>query len=248
MRLPAAVTQPRGIALAGLCAAIAAVSMPLRGGGSRGTSPPPRYKSNRPFFEDVEQRLKAVRPSKAGTPTREFLYASYSLISIFDALAGMGMVKSDMIGNCDKIWRHMDAPDEQTLEAMCDAEIEKFGGDVDKAWRVDGSVCNSLLWLKRALRLVEGIMKALLKKPAKSMKECCNLAYAGSLKKYHNFVMKGAFGVAVNAAPDRDEFLLKLAPGSPGDVALKSISKLLPTFTKHLDAIETFLTSRKIER
>ena len=280
---------PRGAAVT-LALAIAAYSSPVfrKGGGLKGSTPPPRTKSNRPFFEETEQRLKAVRPSKAGVPTREFIHASYALIRIFDSLSGMSMVKSDMVGNCDKIWKHMTMPDEQTLEAMCDAEIAAFGGNVDKAWRVDGSVCNSLLWLKRAvsqpisirrpfdcrlallpcpfplpvtnpdaagstptspqLRLVEGIMKALLKKPAKTMKECCNAAYAASLKRHHNFVMKSAFSVAVNAAPSRDEFLGKLAPGAGAEAALKTLARLQPMFTKQLDAVESYLVARKIEK
>ena len=249
MRLPNAAT-PRGAAVT-LALAIAAYSSPIfrkGGGSSAGGTPPPRTKSNKPFFEDMERTLKAIKPSKAGVPTREFLHASYALIRIFDSLAGMGMVKSDMIGNCDKIWKHMTAPDEQTLEEMCDAEIAAFDGNVDKAWKVDGSVCNSLLWLKRALRLVEGIMKAILKKPAKSMKECCNAAYAASLKRHHNFVMKSAFSVAVNAAPSREEFLGKLAPGSGSDAALKTLARLQPMFTKQLDVVESYLLARKIEK
>ena len=248
MRLPAA-TSPASIALATVIALAAYSSPALRRGSSHvGSTPPPRSHSQKPFFERAEASLKAVRPSKAGVPTREFLHASYSIITIFDALAGMGMVKNDMLGNCDKIWRHMTSPDTQTLEAMCDAEIDSFGGDVDKAWRVDGSVCNSLLWLKRALRLVEGIMKALLKTPAKTMKECCDAAYASSLKKYHNFVMKSAFSVAVNAAPSREEFLDKLAPSAGADEAIKTLAKLQPTFSKLLDTVETYLLSRKIEK
>ena len=93
-----------------------------------------------------------------------------------------------------------------------------------------------------------GLGAALLKKPAKTMKECCNAAYAASLKRHHNFVMKSAFSVAVNAAPSREEFLGKLAPSAGAEAALKTLARLQPMFTKQLDAVESYLVARKIER
>ena len=103
-------------------------------------------------------------------------------------------------------------------------------------------------WLKRALRLIEGILAELVKSSAKSMRDCCTAAYARSLKKHHNVVMRSAFGVAVNAAPDRAEFMRKLAPRDKEAAALKTVSRLMPQFSKHLNAIEQFLEARKIER
>jgi hypothetical protein len=239
----------------GVCCAIAAIClyqvMPQTSSARGGSGAPPRVKGNNPFFEEVEGRLKAVRSrSSKGVPTVELLYLSYAIISIFDAMPGMGMVKSDMLGNCDKIWRHLggegNAP---TLEDMVAAELEALAGDSERARKRDGSVCNSLLWLKRALRLVEGILQELLAHPTKSMKDCTAAAYATSLKRHHNMVMKGAFGVAVNAAPGREDFISKLAgPKSTPEAAVKSLGKLLPSLSKLLESTEQLLVRSKIER
>ena len=46
-----------------------------------------------------------VRPNSGGVPAREFLTAAYGIITLFDSLPGMGVVKSDMLGNADALWR-----------------------------------------------------------------------------------------------------------------------------------------------
>ena len=251
MRLDAvdlvAAAPRKSLALAGVAAICASLVLPaLRGPGASAVGPPPRDALRRPVLTEVEERLKLVRRSSAGVPCLEFLRASYAIISIFDALPGMGMVKSDMLGNCDKIWRHQTA-EPRTLQQMCVAEIEALGGDADQARKRDGSVCNSLLWLKRALRLIDGILKGLVRDATASMRDCCTSAYASSLKKYHNVVMRSAFGVAVNAAPSRAEFMRKLAPASTEAASLKTIGRLLASFSTLLDAIEGFLKEKRIE-
>ena len=242
--------DPRSaLTLAGV-AVFCAYSIPSMrgGGGTGGLGAPPREKLRRPVLVEVEERLKRVRTTSAGVPTLEFLRVSYAIVTIFDAIPGMGMVKSDLIGNADKIWRHQIPGEPLTLQAMCDAEIDALGGDADAARKRDGSVCNSLLWLKRALRLIEGILIELTKHRHKPMKDCCQAAYASSLKRFHNMVMRSAFGVAVNAAPPRANFLDTLNPGVAEAATLGTIGKLLPTISKLLDRIEGHLVERKIER
>ena len=61
-------------------------------------------------------------------PSLEFLRAASAIIAVFDALPGMGMVKKDMIGNVDKIWRHQTSG-RKTLQQMCLLEIDEFGAE-----------------------------------------------------------------------------------------------------------------------
>ena len=242
--------EPRSaLTLAGVVA-FCAYSIPsLRGPTETGgLGAPPREKLRGPVLSEVEDRLKRVRTTSSGVPCLEFLRASYAIVTIFDAIPGMGMVKGDMLGNVDKIWRHQQVGAALSLQAMCDSEIDALGGDADVARKRDGSVCNSLLWLKRALRLVEGILLELTRHKLKSMKECCNAAYATSLKKHHNMVLRSAFGVAVNAAPSRTAVLETLNPRVGEAPTLATISKLLPRYTSMLNTVEAYLTERKIER
>ena len=156
------------------------------------------------------------------------------------------MVKSDMIGNTDSIWRHTTGASGETLDALCNVEVEAVG--TKKAFSTDGSVSTSLLWLRRALGFIEAIMKALIQKPVKSMKACCHDAYQTSLARYHNVLMKSAFKVAVNAAPNRVDFLRTLAPTSTTEAALDTLGRLLPSFSKLLSAVDHLLRAQGIQK
>ena len=159
------------------------------------------------------------------------------------------MVKSDMVGNADKMWKHLadTAKQGKTIEELMDAEI-KDGGD--KAKSKEGTVCLAMLWLKRALKLVEGILKEMLANPTKKLTECVQTAYDGSLKKAHNFVMRGTFSVGVKAAPNRETFMKKLFPASSDPEAeLKKLGeKDVPKLTLILTTIETYQTKNGIEK
>ena len=106
----------------------------------------------------------------------------------------MGIVKSDLLGNADSLWR-LHTPG-ATLQHMCDAELEALGGGpgcraaAKKASRRDGSACTSLLWLCRALRLIEALLLELVKPLQASLKECVTAGYAHSLRKHHNALVR----------------------------------------------------------
>eukprot|EP00967_Tisochrysis_lutea_P069915 scaffold92057_cov33-Tisochrysis_lutea.AAC.2 len=150
--LISALGAPRAAALV-LAAAALLLGPRLLSPPSDVPSPPPRLRLSRPFLDEAALVLAAVHTSSRGVPAQSFLMASYSIITIFDSLPGMGVVKADMLGNADALWRLANPAD--TLEEMCDRELESFGG-MDKhvaarrAAHTDGSACTSLLWLKYA--------------------------------------------------------------------------------------------------
>ena len=94
-------------------------------------------------------------------PCKEFVEAANAIIAIFDSLSGMGPVQKDMVGNAKHIERHLEAMPGRSVQAMCEAELEAAGGDFKKVNK-DGTMCCSLLWLKRALRMIEGCARAAL--------------------------------------------------------------------------------------
>ena len=59
--------------------------------GSMG--PPPRLVLSRPILVECEDRLKKVRIRTNDMPSREFLLAAYVMVTIFDVMPGMGVVK-----------------------------------------------------------------------------------------------------------------------------------------------------------
>mmetsp|Transcript_50926 Transcript_50926/g.164949 ORF Transcript_50926/g.164949 Transcript_50926/m.164949 type:complete len:259 (-) Transcript_50926:163-939(-) len=257
MGLSIEVPQPRSsFVLAVAAAAAFTVPRALSGRGGDGVAgPPPRVKLKRPLLEEMPDTLKALRrasPSSGGVPAREFLSAAYTLITIFDALPGMGIVKSDLLGNADSLWR-LHTPG-ATLQQMCDAELEALGGGpgcraaAKEASRRDGSACTSLLWLCRALRFIEALLLELLKPLQASLKECVTAGYAHSLRKHHNALVRGVFAAAVNAAPQRAAFVAAIAPSGASDAeAMRTVSKLLPDFSRPLDALGKYLRDRHLE-
>eukprot|EP00965_Chrysotila_dentata_P227606 6196115-Pleurochrysis_carterae.AAC.2 len=57
------------------------------------------------WLEDsqVLSKWKAVTLTETGVPAKPFLTAAKAIISLFDLIAGMGMVKGDMVGNAETL-------------------------------------------------------------------------------------------------------------------------------------------------
>lgn len=63
-------------------------------------------------------------------------------------------------------------------------------------------------------------------------------AYEASLKQYHNFVVKGAFAVAMKACPYRKDFFAKL--GSPPERVDEELHKWLDALEKIVKQLQDF--------
>ena len=154
------------------------------------------------FFEETLPKWAAVAESDAfasgqQVPCKLFLDATVQLIKIFDSIYGMGMVKDDIDGNRAKIEANLlklpaDAQPTATLQSMCRAELAATKGDAAAA-SVEGSTCLAILWLKRALLLVEGMLEALVADAKAELADCVNKGYEKGLKMHHNMIMKGVF-------------------------------------------------------
>lgn len=174
-----------------------------------------------------------------------FVEASLTIISIFDMISGMGTAKGDMVGNATTLQRaaasggSLKALVEAELAGKSDTEVKKIVGDGKTA------TC-ALLWLVRALTFIKVMLELMVANPTMSMKDCVYKGYEGSLKPYHNMIVKGVFSAAVNMAPKREDFVLKLA-GSEED-AMAAFKELLPIFTGLLDANRDYLKSKGIEK
>lgn len=161
----------------------------------------PRDPSLMSFFEETLPKWAAVAESDAfasgqQVPCKLFLDATVQLIKIFDSIYGMGMVKDDIDGNRAKIEANLlklpaDAQPTATLQSMCRAELGAAKGAA--AASVEGSTCLAILWLKRALLLVEGMLEALVADAKAELADCVNKGYEKGLKMHHNMIMKGVF-------------------------------------------------------
>lgn len=186
-------------------------------------------------------------------PAEQFADAALTLINVFDLISGMGMAKSDMVGNATTVLKAAQAKPGSTLQTLISDECDGQDDGKIKKISTDGktSTC-ALLWLVRALYFILKMLEPLVADSSKSLSACVLAGYDVSLKPHHGFMVKSTFQVAVKAAPSRDKFMKQLAPTDEevtGDInkvkdpvatLLESLnSKLKAVSTKHLTAYES---------
>ncbi|KAF8070796.1 glycolipid transfer protein domain-containing protein [Lyophyllum atratum] len=187
-----------------------------------------------PYLDTVKS-FADVPITDAGVDTLAFLEAAQGLVGLFDLLgsAAFSMVQSDLKGNIAKVRARYDAVPAQsaTLEELVENEkTEK------KRTATEG-----LLWLLRGLSFT---CKALQNSQANQSEELAaafTKSYEGTLKKFHNFVVKGIFSVAMKACPYRADFYTKLA-ADPAGGAPASQEKLNEELDRWLVALAAIIS------
>lgn len=152
-----------------------------------------------PFIDTVKVSFADV-PTTPGIDTTSFLEASEALVGLFDILGStaFGPVKSDLNGNITKLRkRYGEAPDKSaTLQSLVLAERAEKKKDATEG----------LVWLLRGLDFTAKGIRHNLENPTEELAASFQHAYDGTLKKHHNFVVKGIFTVALKATPYRKDF------------------------------------------
>ncbi|KAI0012452.1 het-c [Xylariaceae sp. FL0662B] len=147
--------------------------------------------------------------------TTEFLEASESLTTIFDALGSVAFspVKSDMLGNVKKIRDRQNAApaDSATLQALVLNELK-----TKKHVAAEG-----LLWLVRGLEFTCIALSQNLAQDAEELSTSFRNAYGNTLKPHHGILIKPVFSAAMSACPYRKDFYPKL-----GDDQAKVVADL----------------------
>ncbi|KAF3082135.1 hypothetical protein TWF225_007631 [Orbilia oligospora] len=178
------------------------------------------------FIAGVKVSFKDV-PTTPGVDTVSFLGASESLVGLFDILGStsFGPVKSDLNGNIAKLQKRYDAAKEKsgTLQELVLAERAEKKKDATEG----------LVWLLRGLDFTAKGIRHNLDNPTEELATSFQHAYDGTLKQYHNFVVKGIFSVAMKATPYRKDFYPKV-----GDEA--SIKEWLEALEKNVSILQNF--------
>jgi hypothetical protein len=137
--------------------------------------------------------------------TIPFLAASEVLVKLLDTLgAAFSPVKNDIQGNIKKIrTRHDAAPEKsKTLQSLVLAERAEKGKNATEA----------LLWLKRGLEFTSLALRYNINSN-EELSSSFTKAYGETLSKFHSFLIRPIFSVAMNACPSRVNFYAKLADG-----------------------------------
>ncbi|KAG8740914.1 hypothetical protein FRC10_003573 [Ceratobasidium sp. 414] len=140
------------------------------------------------------------------------------------------MVQSDLRGNIAKLRVR------QTSHPAESVTLEKL---VENEWKEKKRpATEGLMWLLRGLAFT---CVALQKSQANNEDELSmsfSSSYEATLKPHHNFVVKGAFAVAMKACPYRKDFYEKL--GSPPEKVHEELDKWLDALHKVVTRMEKF--------
>ncbi|EGO00322.1 hypothetical protein SERLA73DRAFT_136112 [Serpula lacrymans var. lacrymans S7.3] len=186
-----------------------------------------------PFLESVKS-FADVPITDAGVDTLAFLEAATGLVGLFDLLGStaFAVVQSDIKGNITKVRARYDAAPAQSVTLE---ELVKNEQGEKKRTATEG-----LMWLIRGLSFT---CKALQNAQANQNHELVaafTKGYEDSLKKFHNFVVKSIFSVAMKACPYRKDFYAKLAADPQGGPSVPE-AKLHEELNEWLAGLDTIV-------
>ncbi|KAJ2917800.1 hypothetical protein MD484_g2661, partial [Candolleomyces efflorescens] len=162
-----------------------------------------------PYLESVKS-FADVPISDAGVDTAAFLEAADGLVGLFDLFesAAFVIVQNDIKGNILKVrTRFLTNPEtNKTLELL----VENEKGEKKRI------ATEGLMWLLRGLSFTCKGLQLTQANATTELTEAFTKAYEATLKQFHNFVVKGAFALAMKACPYRAAFYTKLASDPAG--------------------------------
>jgi len=186
-----------------------------------------------PYLETVKS-FADVPITDAGVDTMSFLQASDGLVGLFDLLgsAAFSVVQSDLKGNIAKVRARYEAT--PILSATLESLVENEKGEKKR------TATEGLLWLLRGLSFTCKALENAQSNKTEELSAAFTNSYESTLKKFHNFVVKGIFSVAMKACPYRADFYAKLAADPDGGEPA-SQAKLNEELDKWLAALSTIV-------
>merc|ERR1711939_555922 len=149
--------------------------------------------ADKTYFEMVKRPFQDVPITDEGVDTVAFLEACEDLVKLFDILGSTAFapVQSDMNGNIKKIReRFLATPDRSnTLEKL----VENEKGEKKR------TATEGLMWLLRGLDFTAQSLARNQENPTEELSVSFTKGYEATLRKFHNFIVKGIFSVAIKA-------------------------------------------------
>eukprot|EP00931_Biecheleriopsis_adriatica_P038333 TRINITY_DN21962_c0_g1_i1.p1 TRINITY_DN21962_c0_g1~~TRINITY_DN21962_c0_g1_i1.p1 ORF type:complete len:493 (-),score=92.64 TRINITY_DN21962_c0_g1_i1:69-1547(-) len=196
------------------------------------------------ILDDVVSAWHAVAVSDDGVSASGFTEAAFATIVVFDSFGKvLSQMKQDMRGNIDMITNNLEKRHGVTLEVMIDEEATQAGSFAGA--NKHGNATTGVLWLTRALRLLERTLIELVNDCEKSLSQCVRVAYESTLKPHHNWLTRNVVSTGLLAAPSRSSFMATLS-ADPG-AALSSIQALLEVYSPVLCRVHSYLCTCGLE-
>ncbi|CDR46477.1 CYFA0S23e01376g1_1 [Cyberlindnera fabianii] len=184
------------------------------------------------FFDQQKKSFTEVPITDSKISTSEFLEATEGLIKLFDLLGSSAftVVQNDLKGNVDKIRARLLATPDKSSNLQ-DLVINEKAEKATKATQ-------GLLWLSRGLQFTAQAMRETVDNPDLELVKTFTDAYGKTLSKYHSFVVKPVFKLAMKACPYRKDFFAKL--GEDQQKVLTQLNEWLAALEKIVAIIFAF--------
>lgn len=172
---------------------------------------------------------------------KPFLDVCRLILPVIDKLgASFMLVKSDVQGNIDRLDQRMNT-DPKTYENLFAIVLsEVAAGDYN-----DSSSCTKgLLWLKRAMEFVLGILASLDADPHQPLPDIVKDTYTSTLYQFHGFLVSSAFTVAFQFLPAREAFYHNVGVN---DSNAKDLAEFIGAFSPVVKQVHEFLASKGLD-
>jgi len=146
--------------------------------------------------------------------------------------AAFSVVQSDIKGNITKVRARYDAKPSQsgTLEELV----------INEQGEKKRVATEGLLWLLRGLSFTRLALQNSYDNHTQELKDSFTASYDNTLKKHHNFVVKGIFSVAMKACPYRRDFYTKLSAGGTEADTNEKLGRWLAGLKATTDRMDAF--------
>lgn len=160
------------------------------------------------FFTAAKFRFERMQIGvDNGIPTKPFLSSCSCILPFLDILGSTAFapVKLDISGNIKKL----EAKHETDPKAFVTLQNIVYQELKSNTCTAKNSATDALLWLKRALEFMQ-VFLAEVARGEKDLAVAAGTAYGKTLRRYHGWVVRGVFALAVKAVPYRSDFLTSL--------------------------------------
>lgn len=166
------------------------------------------------FFTVAKSRFENIQlEADNGIPTKPFLSSCSSILPFLDVLGSTAFapVKLDISGNIKKL----EAKHETDPKAFVTLQNIVYQELKSNTCTAKNSATDALLWLKRALEFMQVFLSEV-SRGEKDLAVAAATAYGKTLRRYHGWVVRGVFALAVKAVPYRSDFLTSLGTTEQG--------------------------------
>eukprot|EP00239_Pterosperma_sp_CCMP1384_P000534 CAMPEP_0197852658 /NCGR_PEP_ID=MMETSP1438-20131217/21162_1 /TAXON_ID=1461541 /ORGANISM="Pterosperma sp., Strain CCMP1384" /LENGTH=199 /DNA_ID=CAMNT_0043466815 /DNA_START=67 /DNA_END=666 /DNA_ORIENTATION=+ len=155
-------------------------------------------------YTAIIAKIPECKSAEGGILTAPFLECCRLTVPVIDQMGkAFYPAKADVSGNIERLAKRL-ADDPENSQELLPMLKKEMDAGVQKE---RDSCCRGLLWLKRFLEFVVGLVDGLLKKPEASLSEVATDAYGEHLRPYHGFMASSAFSLVLKVLSSRDPFV-----------------------------------------